>query len=232
MPMSVTQYSEHRGVSAAAVIDAIKRGRIQRQPNGSIDEQQADIDWESRTDQGQVREKCPRKKRDPSVDVAAGRHASETWAEKQRQAALNLDPANLGKLSFADARALKENFEAKMKFVQLQKAEGQLLDRDDVLRDVEKLCRITRDHLLNIPARVASQVIALTELSDVEATIAAEITSALDEMADALKRMAEPAIMPVRKSISPTSTPSSAAQLGASAVSGAATYRTAALQRL
>jgi hypothetical protein len=196
--LTLTEYSRHRSVSTAAIIDAVNSGRIRRQHDGSIDQLQADLDWGANTDEAQVRERSPRKKRDPSIDVAAGRHASVTWAEKQRQAALNLDPANLGTMSFADAKAIEKNIEAKLKLLELQEREGELLKRQDVLADVEKLCRITRDNLLNIPSRIAAQVIALTELSDVEATIAEEITAALDEMADALKRMAEggPAMMP------------------------------------
>src|SRR5215471_10942255 len=132
MPMSLTQYSEHRGVSTTAVIDAINSGRIQRQSDGSIDQPQADLDWEAHTDQGQVREKRPRKKRDSSVDVAAGQHASETWAEKYRQAALNLDPSNLGTMSFSDARAMEKNIDAQLKWVELREKMGELLDRNQV----------------------------------------------------------------------------------------------------
>ena len=184
--VSLSEYSRLRGCSVSAVQSAVRDGRIQRDFDGLVHRETADLAWAMNTTRAKAR-----KQRSPAVDIKAGEKRAETWATKQDKLAEQLDASKLGKLSFADARALKENFEAKMKFVQLQKAEGQLLDRNAVLADVQKVCRVTRDHLLNIPARVAAQVLALTELSDVEATIAEEITTALEDLADSLKRMAE-----------------------------------------
>lgn len=53
--VGIREYAKHKGVSHPAVIKAIKSGRIQTLSDGSIDKEQADMDWEANTDFSQVR---------------------------------------------------------------------------------------------------------------------------------------------------------------------------------
>ena len=50
MPLlSIRKYAEHRNISHTAVQKAIKQGRIHLTPDGRIDVDQADRDWERNT---------------------------------------------------------------------------------------------------------------------------------------------------------------------------------------
>jgi len=50
--VSLRAYARHRGISLAAVQKAIKAGRIRPTPDGKIDVEQADQDWERNTNYG------------------------------------------------------------------------------------------------------------------------------------------------------------------------------------
>jgi len=187
--LTLAEYARHRGCRPKAVEEAILAGRITRSATGGVDDAEvADREWEANTDPEGRKE---RKKRDESVDAAAGAQKFKTVAEARSAHAQGFDVERLGKLSFADAKAIEKNIEAKLKLVELEELEGKLVRRQSVMDDVSKLCRISRDHLLNLPVRIAAQVIALTELADVEAAISEEITAVLEEMADRLERVAQ-----------------------------------------
>ena len=47
--MSQRAYARHRGVALSAVQKAIETGRISKQPDGQIDSEQADVEWEQNT---------------------------------------------------------------------------------------------------------------------------------------------------------------------------------------
>ena len=186
--MNLSQYSQHRGVSVTAVEQAILAGRITRNQDGSIDVERADSEWQANTDPS---ERKTRKLRDPAISVQTGIKSSLTLAEAHRKLAENFDLEKLGKLPYSEARAIKENMNAKMAWVEVQKALSELLDRHEVASEIEKLFRVFRDACLNIPNRVAAQVANLTDLADVQDVIGAEIQQALNELSASLGRIAE-----------------------------------------
>jgi hypothetical protein len=59
-PISIRAYGRHRGVSDAAVRKAIKTGRITPEPDGKIDPDKADAEWETNTDVAQQRKPVPK----------------------------------------------------------------------------------------------------------------------------------------------------------------------------
>ena len=168
---------------------AILAGRISRNPDGTIDPDVADAEWALNTNSTQS--KAARKQRSTSDDLRAGVTRSATMAEIKRQQAEQLDPAKLGKLSMNDARAFKENCDAELKFIEVQKQKAKLLDREVVAGEISKLYRVHRDALLNIPSRLAGQVAALTEIADIQDVIAEEIRAVLEELSASLARIAE-----------------------------------------
>jgi len=184
--MSVSEFARHRRVSAEAVSLAVSEGRIQREPDGSINVEQADIDWDRNT---------RRARRDPRVDAAAGLKRRETWAKKLSAKAeiAAADPAKLesNSMSYSDARAYKENLEAKLKEIDLQQRQGSVLPREQVVQSLETLFRVHRDAILNIPNRVAAQVFEQTSIADVHALLELEFRQTLDELADNLTKLAE-----------------------------------------
>jgi len=181
------EYSRRRKVTPKAVEDAILAGRIHRSATGDIDPEQADRDWEANTDPS----KHPRQKRAYEIEKAAGAQRAKTADEYRQQQAEQFDIDKLGKLPYATARAIKENMTAKQAWIEVQKSLGELLDRREVADEIEKLYRVFRDAVLNIPNRVAAQVANVTEIADVQDVIAGEIHSALDELSATLQRIAE-----------------------------------------
>ena len=53
MGVSLREYARHRGVSHTAVQKAIASGRIGTEPDGTIDSDRADLEWEANTRQAQ-----------------------------------------------------------------------------------------------------------------------------------------------------------------------------------
>jgi hypothetical protein len=186
MSMTPSEYSRHRGVQPSTVNKAIESGRIEREPDGSIDEVRADEDWEQHTNVAKVR---GFRRRDPIVDFEAGKKRRNTASAKNATSAKKLDPANLGNLSFADARTLKENFDARLKLAQLEERLGKLLPRDKVEVAVESLFRNHRDAILNIPDRIAGQVLELPDAASVRDFIEKELRQTLEELAEGLNRI-------------------------------------------
>jgi hypothetical protein len=186
MAMNPTEYARHRGVTPSAVSKALESGRIDREADGSINEAQADGDWERNTNAAKVRRI---RRRDPIVDFEAGKKRRSTASAKNAEAAKNLDSDKLGRLCFADARALRENFNAKMALVQLEEKLGSLLPRDKVAGAVESLFRIHRDAILNIPNRIAGQVLELPDIATVHDLIESELRKTLEELAEGLTRI-------------------------------------------
>ena len=169
---------------------AITAGRISRNADGTIDPDVADAEWALNTNSTQSKAGA-RKKRSTADDLRAGVTRSATMAEIKRQQAEQLDPAKLGKLSMNDARAFKENCDAELRYIEVQKQKAKLLDREVVAGEVAKLYRVHRDALLNIPSRLAGQVAALTEIADIQDVIAEEIRAVLEELSASLARIAE-----------------------------------------
>lgn len=186
--MNLTEYSQHRGISSSAVEQAILAGRISRNPDGSIDPERADAEWQANTDPAPRK---TRKQRETAVTAGIGAAKAFTVADVRRQEAESFDVNRLGKMPYSEARAMKENFAAKMAWVEVQQKLGELLDRRVVADEIEKQFRVFRDAVLNIPNRVAAQVANVTEIADVQDVIASELHAALDELSASLERIGE-----------------------------------------
>jgi len=187
--MTLSEYSRHRGVPPQTVLDAINAGRITRGIDGNIDPIKADEEWIANTDPSRVRT-IERKRRHASIDLEAGKKRSAKATGKSRADAEALHPARFGKLTYSEARTMRENSLAQLAWADAQERLGNLLNRDNVVREIEKLHRASRDHLLRIPSRVSGQVASLTDITEIQNLIADEITAALYELCASLERIA------------------------------------------
>lgn len=171
MGVSIRAYARHRGVSHVAVIKAIKEGRITPEPDGTIDPEKADAEWEANTVQPKRRKVGPASvgsaaKGGGGVEsVAKGRRKSKPGEPKADSA----DAADAGApgvsslgaevgMSLVEARTLNETLKAKIAEVKLAALRGELVDRAKVVEHVFKLARAERDAWLVWPSRVASQL--------------------------------------------------------------------------
>jgi len=160
--LSLRAYAKHRGVSLAAVQKAIRSGRIATTSDGMIDSDQADAEWKAKTRPGQRRAK-------PTLPVA----------REQTEAPV------AGGLDYFRARAIRENYLARLAKIEFEEKTAMLISRDEVLVAAFTKARTVRDNLLNIPDRLAATLAAEGDADKVHQILTGEIRKALDELAGA-----------------------------------------------
>lgn len=142
MGLSIRAYAAHRGVSHVAVIKAIDTGRITPLPDGTIDPQSADAQWERNT-------LNPRSKPAQQGDaVVRAPESPET------------PPSAPGGTSLLQARTANEVLKAQIRKIELAEKKNTLVDRARAIALVFKLARAERDAWLNFPNRVSAQMAA------------------------------------------------------------------------
>jgi len=162
--LSLRAYAKHRGVSLAAVQKAIRSGRIATTPTGMIDSDRADAEWTAKTRPGQRRAKqAPAVAREP----------------ERAEAPIG------GGLDYFRARAVRENYLARLAKIEFEEKTAKLISRDEVQVAAFTKGRTARDNLLNIPDRLAAQLAAESDADKVHQILTGEIRKALDELAGA-----------------------------------------------
>ena len=121
MGMNVTAYARHRGVSHVAVLKAIKAGRIVKEADGTIDPAKADAAWKQNTNQAQQRKPKDEEKK-PAPHVAA-------------ELPVNNAPAANSGPSYAQSRAFKEAYNARLAKLEYEEKSGALVRTDSVKVD-------------------------------------------------------------------------------------------------
>ena len=104
--MGITEYARHRGVEDAAIHFAVQAGRINRNPDGLIDVEAADRDWEANT-----------QKRSPAEGSPRGRY------KRRLRRALEPVPG----ITYTDARALREVYVAQKHKLSIREKTGELV---------------------------------------------------------------------------------------------------------
>ncbi|PRX27774.1 hypothetical protein SAMN05216257_1157 [Meinhardsimonia xiamenensis] len=142
MGLSRRQYARHRGVSEMAVRKAIAAGRITLEPDGTIDPDKADRQWDERTDPAKTRGRAVPRDAVEAVDEALGESRGNSGAV------------------FMRARAANEVIKVRTGRLKLQKLEGELVDRRRAEEMIFDLARRERDAWIGWPARVAARMAA------------------------------------------------------------------------
>jgi hypothetical protein len=196
MGLSRRQYVARRGVSETAVRKAIASGRIQAEPDGTIDPAKADAQWASQTDP--AKQRGPHARQMASATAAgtarAGaatrpvpRAAIEAVSDTLREAGSETDPgpAN-GEVSFLRARMANEVLKAQTAKVRLQKMKSELVDRSRATAAVFDLARRERDAWMNWPARVAANMASELDVDahELEQVLTKYLRAHLAEMAE------------------------------------------------
>ncbi len=94
-----------------------------------------------------------------------------------------MQPAS-GSLDYARARAVRENYLARLAKIEFEERSGKLVSRDEVEIAAFNKFRTFRDGMLNVPDRVAAVLAAETDTAKVHEILTAEIRRALLEFAD------------------------------------------------
>ena len=168
MGISIRAYARHRGVTDTAVHKAIRSGRITPEPDGTIDSERVDQEWERNTD-------TARKGTRERAATVNFQHTDTPSSEKQDAPNGGATPAELGSsanrgssgsggstgssgTSLLQARTVNEVVKAQTNKVRLARLKGELVDRPQAIAHVFKLARSERDAWLNWPARVSAQM--------------------------------------------------------------------------
>ena len=89
-----------------------------------------------------------------------------------------------GPSQYVTARTVHETYRARLAKLDYEERIGKLLPRDEVVATAFKRYRQFRDHMLNIPNRIAPVLAAETDPIRVHEILATEIRDALGEFAD------------------------------------------------
>lgn len=182
-PLSLRGYARHRGVSLRAVQKAVASGRIKTLEDGRIDPQAADEQWTRNT---APRPQRPTEAANPPL-TRNTHHRSElpkpnSIREESREPS-RLDSA----FDFARARAVRENYEARLRKLEFEERSGRLVNRDEIEVAAFNRFRMYRDAMLNIPDRLSAQLAAETDPARVHELLTEEIRRALNEVSDAFR---------------------------------------------
>lgn len=84
---------------------------------------------------------------------------------------------------YRKAKAGTEGLKARKLELEVAELEDRLLDKQDVQATLQKLVSLTREKLLNLPSKISSDLIAVTELIEMETKLYKEINLALEDLA-------------------------------------------------
>jgi hypothetical protein len=181
MGISIRAYGRHRGVSDTAVHKAIKAGRISTLPDGTIDAEVADAQWDLNTDQAQQRtsKKSPKRTKTKAVPQAAVTAVEETLKESSNEQGTQ-------GTTYMQARTANEVLKAQTNRLKLQQLKKELVDRSKALSHVFRLARAERDAWVGWPARVSAQMAADLEVDahKMHVTLENYVREHLSELAD------------------------------------------------
>jgi hypothetical protein len=166
MKLSISDYAAHRGVSRVSVHNAINAGRIEKESDGTIDADKADAAWQRNTH--------PTQKRKTEKDVA-------------RRTARPIDPPiiNSGP-SYAQSRAIKEAYHARLAKLSYEEKTGSLVKIDLIKVAWFNTLRVLRDRVLNMPDRMAPLLSAEGDPKVIRDLLDKELRQVLGDAADAV----------------------------------------------
>ena len=190
-PVSLRAYARHRGVSLRAVQKAIQAGRIEKTPAGKIDVQIADTHWDRRTAPRPLIAKQPQDPQkqeavpagSPSRPSAEPNHTPNAAADPRMDLPRGDLPGASG-VDYSRARAVRENYLARMSKLNFEERSGKLVSRDEVQVAAFNKFRTIRDGMLNLPDRLAAILAAESDPTKVHEILATEIRKALVGFAD------------------------------------------------
>jgi len=172
MGLSIRAYARHRGVSHVAVKKAIDTGRITPLADGTLDPDQADLEWAQNT-------LISRKKTPESAKA-------NTLKPSQEPAEAFSAPPQSSNTSLLQARTANEVVKAQTNKVRLAQLKGELVDRSQAIAHVFKLARAERDAWMSWPSRISSQMAADLEIDAHALHVALE-----EQVRQHLKELAE-----------------------------------------
>ena len=156
--MNLSEYARHRGVSHQAVMRALKEGRITKEPDGSIDPDKADEQWQANTDFSRNPDKARR--------------------------TVNGETAPASGPDYNVSRAVREAYTARLAKLEYEEKTGLLVKAETVKLQWFNTLRIVRDRMLQLPDRLASTFAEELDANKIKAAMDSEIRRILDDAAN------------------------------------------------
>lgn len=184
--IGIREAARRLGVSDTAVHKALKAGRVlYAQPH---DPKKPQVEWPAIEEQW-------KQNTDVNYRTHSGKRADapsalpEPPAATQAPAPQPQEPArppappapgpSIGGPSFAQSRALREAYNARLAKLEFEERSGKLVDIDQLRIEAFKIHRRVRDSILNIPDRCAPQLATMSDVAEIHAFLLGEITQSL-----------------------------------------------------
>ena len=171
MLMGIAAYAAHRGSTLNAVQHAIADGRITLNADNLIDADAADRQWEESVDFA--------KKREGPLEI----NRRGPGGSPDEPVALKHPTEPVPGMSYTQARALREVYDAQKRKLELQLRHGEMVAVRDVEAAAFKLYRQLRDACFNIAPRLAGQLTGQTDEQTIFDLIDAEVRRVFDSFA-------------------------------------------------
>lgn len=92
---------------------------------------------------------------------------------------------------YRKAKAGSEEIKARLLELELEEAEGRLVDIKDVKKEIELICTSIREAILNVPAKIAPELLSCVEVVEMESKLYKELNFALEGLARLLNGRAD-----------------------------------------
>jgi len=162
--MTAREYAAHRGISREAVYKAGRLGRITITA-GRVDVEAADAAWAA-----------------SGLPTPTHKAGGRTARVVQPQAPLSAAPGSPAVPGFANSRAIKEAWSARMMKLEYEKMDGTLVPLQEVRRQVHDAARRVRDLLMAMPDRLAPTVAAETDPGVCHQILLGEVRRSVEEL--------------------------------------------------
>lgn len=152
MGVSIRGYAKMRGCAESAVRKAIRSKRITPEPDGTIDPERANQEWERNTFIGATLRPSAMKPAEPP-------RAQQRAAAPAAGLETSTDPVQ----SFLRARAVKATFDAKISQMEYEEKAGRLIQATRAAEYASTFSAIVKDHIMAQPDRVAPALAAVSD---------------------------------------------------------------------
>ena len=193
--LSIRGYARHRGVSHTAVRKALSTGRIHADAKGTIDPSLADEEWASSTNLSKPRNSvigdpqpaAPRPRPQPQSSHRAPERVRYAPEPAHPEPGSPNASGGAGRLvgSYADSRAARELFLARLAKLEFEERSGKLVDADKVRAQTFALGRRLRDAILAMPDRLAPVLVGQSEPAVIHRLLTEDIVACLGELSSA-----------------------------------------------
>lgn len=199
--VSMTEYARMKGVHLVTIKDRIKRGVISelaldRDSSGTvklINPEIADADHaknhdvqntfvaNSKLSKGKKAE-APKRKSNVVVHPVAKPIETTETIDGQEVPVTKLPEMDSDFSRYQKAKASSEELKARKLEIEMEELEGRLIDKNEVVKTVSKLTAEIKESFLNIPPKIAPELLACKDIVELEVKLHKEINLVLEKL--------------------------------------------------